>query len=256
LGWNDASPAPKERQTAGVMLFWDTAGKKLLVSDVFNKPLRTGIYDPATKQMRTVNGMVTAFGNSPVRPDGKGFLVLDNLEQPKAAFIDWEGKSQKIELPAETTDDGDKKGMLSYPWWFASRWEGDVASVAYKESRIRIDTKTFKASFEKRPAAEARVGTEIIQLQHQFASGVKVRALVTEKVEGKQEEKSRLEIMIRNGDKPRVIVDGGKGYFGFSPSPDKKLLAIWCVDDGTKNPRIYVVNSAGDIVSETIPKQD
>jgi hypothetical protein len=43
-----------------------------------------------------------------------------------------------------------------------------------------------------------------------------------------------------------------QGFFGFSPSPDKKLLAIWCVDDGTGKPYIYVVNSDGEVVSDTV----
>jgi len=39
---------------------------------------------------------------------------------------------------------------------------------------------------------------------------------------------------------------------GFSPSPDKKLLAIHCVDDGTGNGRVYVVVSKGEVVSEAV----
>jgi hypothetical protein len=255
--WNKADPKDKDRQTVDAMLFWDAAGKKLLVSDIANKEesIRTGIYDPTTKKMRVIDGQLLAFGTTPIRPDGKGFLVLYGPEQWDIALVDWEGKRQKIVLPPETTDEEYKQEILAYPWWFASRWEGDVASVAYQESRIRLDTKTLKAKLEKRPAAEARVGDFFLQHQHTFAGGVKVRALVHEDEEGKQN-KSRLEIITPGKEKPRALVEQGNGLFGFSPSPDKKLLAIWCVDDGTKNPRIYVVNSSGEIVSETTPKED
>jgi hypothetical protein len=93
------------------------------------------------------------------------------------------------------------------------------------------------------------VGTDILQQLHTFAGGVKVRALDEENSEGKLE-KSRLEIITPGAEKPRVVMDQGKGIFGFSPSPDKSLLAVWCADDGSGTPRIYVVNSKGDVVSE------
>jgi hypothetical protein len=251
INWSEASAEPKERQLLGSILFWDPTGKKLLVSGFQNEP-RSGIYDPATKQMKMVDGQLMAFGSTPVCPDGKGFLVGDFRTGPEVALVDWDGKRQKVALDAEAADNDEKRFMLYYPWSFLSRWDADTAEVSYKQWRIRLDTKKLKGALEARPATEARVGTDILQQLHTFAGGVKVRAL--ENPEGKLE-KSRLEILTPGAEKPRVVMDDGKGIFGFSPSPDKKLLAIWCADDGSGTPRIFVVNSKGEVESETKPME-
>src|SRR5262249_355037 len=157
-----------DRQTLSTVLFWDTMGKRLLVSGVFQAVPRSGIYDPATKQMRMVDGQLMAFGSTPILPDGKGFLVGDFRTSPEIALADWEGKRQKIRVDGEATDNDDKKFMLSFPWMFLSRWYADTAEVAYKQWRFRLDTKNLKGALVDRPAAEARVGTELLQQQFAF----------------------------------------------------------------------------------------
>jgi hypothetical protein len=250
INWSGASAEPKERQPLGTILFWDPTGKKLLVSGAFQSEPRSGIYDPATKQMKMVDGQLMAFGSTPVCPDGKGFLVGDFRTEPEVALVGWDGKRQKVALDAEATDNDERKFMLYYPWSFLSRWDSDTAKVAYKQWRIRLDTKKLKGALENLPATEARVDKDFLQQHHAFADGVKVRALDVENAEGKFE-KSRLEIITPGAEKPRVVMDGEKGLFGFSPSPDKKLLAIWCVGpQGTSNSRVYIVDSKGELVSE------
>jgi hypothetical protein len=249
--WSEPAADPKERQSAGTILFWDPAGKKLLVSAVLQNEPRSGIYDLDTKKMQMMDGQLMTFGRTPIRPDGRSFLVGDFRTQPDVALVDWEGKKQKIALAGEATENDERKFMLYLPWLYLSRWDGDTSEVSYKEWRIRLDAKKLKGVFEKRPAAEARVGTEIIQQQYTFAGGVKVRALISENSEGKLE-KSRLEIIKPDADKPGVVLEDGKGLVGFSPSPDKKLLAIHCVDDGTGNGRVYVVDNKGEVVSEAV----
>src|SRR5262249_37309966 len=244
--WRQAQ-AQKKEENVGTIVFWDRAGKRVLFSAPFQgNDVQTGLYDPGTKQFRSIAGVLLPFGGTPVRPDGKGFLVAGGGEKA-IAFVDWEGHKQNLKLDPEAAADNDRAGILSFPWCFASQWDGDRAQVSYKHWRIRLDTKKGAASLDKRPDAEARVDDFFLQHQYTFAGGVKVRALVHEDKEGKLD-KSRLEIITPGADKPRVLVEQGKGLFGFSPSPNKKLLAIWCVDDGTGKPYVYVLNSAGDVV--------
>jgi hypothetical protein len=165
--------------------------------------------------------------------------------------MDWNGKKQKVQLDAATLADNDCRTILAFPWWFASRWDGDTAHVSYDEWRIRLDTQKLAGTLEKSPAAVARVGRDVIQQQYKFAGGVRVRGLITKGADGKQD-KSRLEILKPGAAKPQVIISDAKGVFGFSPSPDKKLLAVWCVDDGSGKPYVYVVNSSGELVSDTV----
>jgi len=249
LTWKQTGEQDEGRY--GTTIFWDRAGKKLLFCAPLEKEPQTGVYDPDSKKLQTVPGLLLPFGGSPIRPDDKGYLVLAGVDKPEAAFVDWEGKKQKLELDPETTADNDRRGLLAFPWCFPSGWDRDAAVVSYKEWRIRLDTKKRVGTLEKRPAAEARVEKDVIQQQHEFAGSVKVRALIREDAEGK-EQKGRLEILTPGADKPKIVVSEAKGLFGFSPSPDKKLLAVWCVDDGSGKPYVYVVNSAGEVVSDTV----
>jgi Tol biopolymer transport system component len=239
----------KKEGILGTMVFWDYAGNKLLFSAPFEKEPQTGIYHPQTKQLRIVTGRLLPFGGTPIRPDGKGFLVAAG-DGKVAAFIDWEGRKQELELAPEAAANDDR-AILDIPWWFVSQWDGNAAVASYKEWRTRIDSKKRTVTLEKRPQAEGRVGDFNIQQQWTFPNGAKVRGLVKEHADGKFD-KSRLEIITPGADKPHVLVEEGGGIFGFSPSPDKKLLAIWCVDDGTGKPYVYVVNSAGELVSDTV----
>jgi hypothetical protein len=249
LPWKET--AEQDEGKYGTIVFWDRAGKRVLFCAPLQKEPQTGIYDPESKKLQTVAGLLLPFGGSPIGPGGKGYLVIAGAEKPEVTLVDWDGKKQKIELDPETLTDNDRRTILTFPWWFSSRWDGDAALVSYDEWRIRLDTKKLAGSLEKRPAAEARVGGDIIQQTYEFAGGVKVRALVTKGTDGKQD-KSRLEILTPGAAKPRVIIGDAKGLFGFSPSPDKKLLAVWCVDDGSGKPYVYVLNNAGELVSDSV----
>jgi hypothetical protein len=249
LPWKEA--AEQDEGKYGAMVFWDPAGKKVLFCTPLEKQPQTGIYEPESKKLQTVAGMLLPFGGSPIRPDDKGYLVIAGAEKPEVSFVDWDGKKQNLELDPETLADNDRRTILAFPWWFSSRWHGDAALVSYKEWRIRLDTKKLVGALEKKPAAEARVGNDIIQQQHDFAGGVKVRAMITESPDGKQV-KGRLEILAPGADKPKLVVSEGKGLFGFAPSPNNKLLALWCVDDGSGKPYVYIINSAGDLVSDAV----
>ncbi len=249
LSWKDS--ADPEDGKFGAIVFWDREGKKIVFSAPLERAPQTGIYDPSSKKLQTLTGVLMPFGGTPIRPDNKGFLVIEGTDKPEVALVDWTGKKQKFQLDPETYADNDRRSMLGFPWWYASQWYGDTARVSYDGWRIQLDAKKFAAKAEKRPVAEARIGNEIVQQQYQFAGGVKVRGLITEPAEGKQP-KSRLEILIPGADKPRIVVEDAKGAFGFAASPNKKLLAIWCVDDGSGNPYVYVVNSDGELVSATV----
>jgi hypothetical protein len=147
INWSEASAEPKERQLLGSILFWDPMGKKLLVSGAFQSEPRSGIYDPATKQMSMVDGQLMAFGTTPVRPDGKGFLVGDFRTGPEIALVEWDGTRQKFALEAEATDNDDKKFMLYYPWSFLSRWDADTAAPT-SSGGFGLTPRSSKARFK------------------------------------------------------------------------------------------------------------
>src|SRR5262249_18780079 len=159
-----------------------------------------------TKEMRLISGFLMLFGNTPIRPDGKVFLVVREVDmQLEIAFVDWEGKSQKVSLDVAAADNDEKKTMLYFPSIFQSRWNADTAEVSYKQTRFRLDAKKLKGVFEDSPGTEAPAGLENLQQQHVFAGGVKVRALIAKDSEGNFG-KSRLEIITPGAQKPRVVM--------------------------------------------------
>ena len=49
--------------------------------------------------------IVSTFGDSPIRPDGKGFLAYDTEDGGGLVVVDWDGKEKKIELtPKDALD--------------------------------------------------------------------------------------------------------------------------------------------------------
>ena len=53
--------------------------------------------------------ILAVIAGSPVRPDGAGFLVIqakdpDRNKSPGYAFIDWQGKKQKLKTPANLVE--------------------------------------------------------------------------------------------------------------------------------------------------------
>src|SRR5207302_4706723 len=131
-------------------VFWAATDGKLIVH-TFDEPVKTGIYDPAKKSLVTLDGYPAAFGGTPVRPDGKGFLVTRKDGGPdslKVLLVDWEGKTQPIDMKPDAIDHENKVGPIQFPWAGNSGWKGAVAEVSHGGNRIRIDTDKRVGTFE------------------------------------------------------------------------------------------------------------
>jgi hypothetical protein len=115
-------------------LFWSPQGNKLLV----HAALTSGICDLDKNQVVMLGAAIPSiYGTTPIRPDGKGFLVA---RKNGVSFVDWEGKEAAIKLPADKPGGG----MAEIPSCPAAvcwtRWEGDVAIATWKGTQLRIDT--------------------------------------------------------------------------------------------------------------------
>jgi hypothetical protein len=185
---------------------------------------------------------------------GKGFLVCKPgyppdasafpREYPEVYWVDWEGKKKQIVLDECARDTDEKKTMLQASFLYAWRWEAKCALYTLGAERIRLDTEKHIGTFEAVAPAEVN--------QYEFANRVKVRG-ITEKFGFAP---YRLEVAKKGSDKATDIVGQGAGYFTFSPSPNGKLVAIWCGHcgnsepaPGREKPLLFVVDNSGDIVS-------
>src|SRR5262249_11346108 len=94
--------ASKERLNTGVFLA--ARAGRLIVQDYEADPGRTGIYDLARDRMIVLQRSPCAFGGTPVRPDGKGFLLVrDRGPGPTEVFlVDWEGKPRPVRMGPDT----------------------------------------------------------------------------------------------------------------------------------------------------------
>ena len=87
-----------------------TVNDKLIVHN-YDDPIKTGIYDLTTKTLVTIDGLPSAFGGTPVRPDGRGFIVTrkDTATAVLQVFLaDWEGKTQPIDMKPNAIDGENK----------------------------------------------------------------------------------------------------------------------------------------------------
>ena len=132
-------------------LFWAPRENKVLV--YANK--HSAIYDLGKDQVLMLGEAVPSiFGTTPVRPDGKGFL-LANAEND-VSFVDWEGKESAIAMPDVQKRNVRLYEILSAPavrsW---SRWEGDVAIATSGQQQWRIDTAKKTAVLQDVDEAES-----------------------------------------------------------------------------------------------------
>jgi Tol biopolymer transport system component len=263
LSWAPARPN-NLGPSAGV-LFWSPKDDMVVVSDLSE----TGIYSVTADTLKVIEKSVPVIhGGSPIRPDGKGFLLLSGeKENQHLAFVDWTGAEQKIDgTPLTKLLPADKSKIemeaiaatfissLLLPSW----WEDRSAWVGFKRDRITyaIDTvkKTIEVSdgFAAMTKAKKGVGEEE-PLRFDFAGDIMVRLSqfsVDDPV--KQIKKTYNKVVIVNDKtkKEETLLDKAPAQGVFLPSPDGQYLAL-CLSGilGDDDAVILVINSKGELTS-------
>jgi hypothetical protein len=247
LPWGDGQ---EDQISKFPQLFWGSNGNKLLICA--NK--QSGIYDLDTQQVVTLGAVVPAmYGTSPIRPDGKGFLIA--REGRRISFIDWEGKQTAIDLPPDFVNDG----VITTPHvscW--SRWEGNVAIATWKKGQLRIDTEKKTATLTEPGEAEWAWDGREIQEQYVFPGG-KVRVVVLYKKSWRDFKDAGLptvSVEWFGPDGQRRILVPETFHCALYPSPNKERVALRYFTEGPEADRdkaqsfIKVVDAKGDFVAE------
>jgi hypothetical protein len=242
-------------------VFWVASAGVLVVQD-YGEPGRTGIYDPQKDTMRhLLDGTPCVYGGTPVRPDGKGLLLVGRAPperpEPELFLVDWKGKKQSIALKRQIKDEKTHpdsiSGLLHAPWKGTSKWQGHVALVTYGTLRIRIDTQKQTGLIDELPSEDATVdGKELLQ-HYAFAhGGIQLRLLLAEKTKSPDSIPGeilhlRLE-MIRAGEKKtKLLLKLRNGSCCLSPSPDRKWVAIRSMSDNTSADEVLLVSETGQV---------
>jgi hypothetical protein len=226
---------------------WSPRGDKLLVCG----PGWGRLYDLKTEKLTRLSGHAVTFGTTPVRPDGKAFLVFDR--RGEYHLVDWDGKGQVIKpgfAALGKAPDVDK--LLQFPLYADSRWDGPVASVAWKRCRFRIDTVKLSITKEDHKALQTGAG-ETVRVAFSFPGRATARVIDPDK-EARPTAGPRLEV-VRPGKAPEALVKKA-GFLMVFPSPDGKWLAVRWAEDITaafgpskKEDRILVLNARGEVVA-------
>ncbi len=235
-------------------LYWGPHLHKLIVHCYGKRGQRglgvTGIYDLNNKNLIFLDGLPLVFGDTPVRPDGKGFLFLKLNEE--ITLVNWEGKEQKIGKVPEGNDVA-AKSMFLFPYIGVSRWEGNSAVTTFSGKRVRIDTEKQRISVEELNKAEVTAQGRIILQQYAFPDGGAVIRMLRLKDDEIKDGTWRIEIIKPGEKRPHVLADNIGNFCALFPSPDQKLVAIRGVNMAEFEP-IRVIDSRGELVAEVSPR--
>jgi hypothetical protein len=245
IRWSESKEQDKDFRSM-TYVFWVPKQEKLLI----NTDMHTGIYDIKTGQMTRVEGygFLTVVMNSPIRPDGAGFLQT-TMTKPKdgpdgAAFVGWDGKRTAITPKGEPNEDDFR--ALAFSTLFSARWQGNTALIEGENGRrLAIDTTKLQMTVEEFKPQTVGKG-ETVARQFTFAeTKVTVRS-VKLRQESKDGSAYRVEILKPDAAKPHVlstrcVLDCR------SLSPDGKLLAL-VVYEKIDEPLVFVVNARGELV--------
>jgi hypothetical protein len=241
-------------------VFWVPGAGNLLVQD-YDEPGRTGIYRLQEDTMgQVLDGTPCVYGSTPVRPDGKGFLVLGEVapatRDPGLFLVDWKGKKERIPLKWAKDQEvlgRDAVDLLRAPWNGRSEWQGNVALVTRGTLRIRVDTEKRTGVIDELPREDATVdGKELLQHYAFPRGGIKLRVLIAEKTKSvgpipTQNTILHLEMIQPGEKKPRLLMKIKNGIAVFSPSPDKKWVALRSMSDNTRADEVLLVSETGEV---------
>ena len=208
----------------------------------------------------------SVFGTTPVRPDGKGFLVMKGdpgflepgVRSEKLAFVDWEGKESAIAMPAGRLDVRVHDTLYAPAAGTWSRWEGEVAIATWKSQEWRIDTAKKTAVLQNVDEAEWELDGKEIQQIYTFPNGKTKIAVIYLKNERNFKKafmpEMRVDLIGPEADRQRTLIEMTP-YCGVYPSPNNELVALRYMAKGKTEedpPRdmILVVNSKGEAVAD------
>jgi WD40-like Beta Propeller Repeat len=238
--WNSGSETLGETALA-----WAPDGDHLVVYSDHERGHTAG-YDVKNERLTVIEATKPlVLGGSPIRPDGKGFLVarekLDAL-----AFVDWDGKVQDIKPQEAVEPDSPEAGLLVLSWLHTGGWDKDTGFLTRGTATWRIDTVKHLASYQPDGRPEGKTEPAGLREQFVFENGTVVRIVEVEEGQGAEKRRSvRVETLKAGERTPKVIVSEGDLFTCLFPSPSKELVAV---RSGSEH--ILVLNSKVEVVAE------
>jgi hypothetical protein len=212
--------------------------------------------------------MLWVFGNSPIRPDGKGFLTYERAQgqfqgsHTVHTFHDWHGKQRDIKLPPlpkspPTLDDmGLHAPRLQHaPFLYLSRWQKGVVSVEGGGMELVVDTaKLTMRSTDSAPyrTADGQVVRQCFTFEK---TGMWVRVSAREPspvFHSNNQVPVRVDVLKPNTSNRKTLIQAALLAM-LQPSPDGQMMAIRCLvgeGDGGAGDRLFVIDARGQVLAD------
>jgi hypothetical protein len=207
---------------------------------------KTGICDLHKKTSRLLDGSPMTIAGTPIRPDGKGFLMCrPDKGSLDIFFVQWDGTEYKINMGPGSRDN---REMLQTPWKCDSEWRGALAIIRSGTSSVLIDTEKKTGTFAAIDRPDD--GGSILQ-RFAFSEGAcELQVVAVKGVSGQR----RLEL-IKKGEKTPKVIHVGKAPRGhapgddffLSPSPNRQWIAVRIFYDEAQQGRVLLINARGEV---------
>jgi dipeptidyl aminopeptidase/acylaminoacyl peptidase len=263
FAWPDGCVDNKEDRGANVsLLFWSPKGDKVVVTTM----LATGCYDVMKDSMAWIieQSAPLIHGGTPIRPDGKGCLLLiEGADKMRAALVHWDGSERVLDIAPllaalpNKGGEGDIVGVPPLPLQLPSWWEGNAAVVGSKQGKasMRYDTgkKTISiVAAEKKGNLLERVAKENMGV-YDLGNSISIRLIPdAEQKPGASESDGycRVVSVDRQTGKEHTLLAKEAPRFFAVPSPDRRYLALHFFASDTLPNRIVVIGEKGDIAGK------
>jgi hypothetical protein len=216
-------------------------------------------------------------GGSPIRPDGKGCLLLreekDNAKQSLVVFTEWEGTQHNIDTQAlqalEKKKDNKEQGpkLVSTLWYMPlilpSWWDGSVAHAGLKRDKLTYAIDTLQKTIPVSAGLKALAATDkkIGSLHYDFAGPVSVKVVPfpEDKSVDPKGKRKFIKVVVVNHQTgtEQILFDKMPGdYFGgsfglMSPNGQYLYLCLFLVSAQQTVPTtMAVINQQGKLVSK------
>jgi hypothetical protein len=191
--------------------------------------------------------LLLVLGDTPVRPDGKGFLALvagpdETAKEMDLTFCDWQGNKQVISRCDERSC-----STLFFPFLVAARWQGAVATVRGRGLEVVVDTQKQIMTVAKLKPERTAENHAIRQAYRLGKTGTLVRVV---ELEDRNNSPVRVEIVPQGA--PAKVLTSKAGIVSLTPSPDGKMLAVrysyWELFRETEE-HLAVIDARGEVLA-------
>lgn len=210
-----------------------------------------GIYDRTRDNWITVDALPIPVNNTPIRPDGKGFLAFTGEgKNNRFVFVDWDG--WVFEFKDYVGEANEKAAGIRF------EWDKNLARITTSATIREFDTESMSYSVRNNPVAVMPGGGELAW-SHRFRNSDSILWLLMRKDLSMPDSSAmiaRLELQVSSTGKRKVILPDGDysiTNFSFFPSPDGKKIAVRCKTASDRD-TIVVIDDVGTIIAALSPE--